>query len=137
MEKLRTATQHQLAICSSRILGGAAQKILNRLLDPTTRRLVYERLWFELTIVGRDIWSDPAFSDEQKLEGLKWLNELHHRVWGAHQNPGEYAVKDIVGTLQAHAQQMPNTKFVLASLNRALVFVVPNIALQPTAFGGG
>jgi len=60
-------------------------------LDSQRRRLVYERLWYELTIAGRALWSDPDLGDAQKLEGLKWLNEIQHRVWGAHQNPAGYA----------------------------------------------
>lgn len=40
----------------------------------------YEILAHDLTVSGRGIWSDEDFTDSQKLEGLKWLNEIMHRV---------------------------------------------------------
>ena len=33
-----------------------------------------------LTISVRGIWSDEHLSDSEKLESLKWLNEIMHRV---------------------------------------------------------
>jgi hypothetical protein len=33
-----------------------------------------------LTISVRGIWSDEHLSDSEKLECLKWLNEIMHRV---------------------------------------------------------
>jgi hypothetical protein len=50
------------------------------------RRRVYEQLWLELTIVGRDVWSRHDLKESEKLDGLKWLNEIQHRLWGAHAN---------------------------------------------------
>jgi hypothetical protein len=70
-------------------------------LDPDERRVVYERLWLELTIAGRAVWSDPGLSETEKLDGLKWLNEIQHRVWGAHQSPAHYAASDLVANVQA------------------------------------
>ena len=71
-------------------------------LPPDARRLVYERLWLELTIIGRAVWSNPEFSEAQKLDGMKWLNEISHRVWGAHQNPSQYAPSDLLDTIKSH-----------------------------------
>lgn len=50
---------------------------------PPAKQLAFcERLTFELTIVNRDIWSNDALSDVQKLNALKESNELLHRLWG-------------------------------------------------------
>lgn len=38
-------------------------------------------LLYRLTIAGRAIWSDNHFSDPEKQDALKWLNELNHRLW--------------------------------------------------------
>lgn len=40
----------------------------------------YERLAYELTMVGRTIWSDPNLFAEQKLNCFRWLNEIVHLV---------------------------------------------------------
>lgn len=40
----------------------------------------YEILAHNLTVSVRGIWSDENLTDSQKLEGLKWLNEIMHRV---------------------------------------------------------
>ena len=59
-------------------------------LDCEQRRAVYERFLFELTISARAVWSDPELSNSEKLEGLKWINEIQHTVWGAARSPLEY-----------------------------------------------
>ena len=68
------------------------------------RRRVYEKLWLELTIVGRMVWASE-FDELDKLEGLKWLNEIQHRVWGAHADPGRISPTDLYATIQHHAAQ--------------------------------
>lgn len=40
----------------------------------------YEILAHNLTVSARGIWSDERRTDSQKLEALKWLNEIMHRV---------------------------------------------------------
>jgi hypothetical protein len=91
-----------------------------------TRRAIYERLWFELTIAGRAVWSDPDLSTEQKLEGMKWLNEIQHRIWGAHQNPDGYAPPDLIGLIGTHVENSPYLKsLVRGSISAAIKFIVP------------
>jgi hypothetical protein len=68
------------------------------------RRRVYEKLWLELTIVGRMVWAGE-FDALEKVEGLKWLNEIQHRVWGAHADPVRYSPTDLYTTIQHHAAQ--------------------------------
>jgi hypothetical protein len=90
-------------------------------MGPDERRVVYERLWLELTIAGRAVWSDPGLSETEKLDGLKWLNEIQHRVWGAHQSPAHYAASDLVANVQAHAGNAPHIiGHVHASLQNAI-----------------
>ncbi|MBN9517349.1 hypothetical protein J0H58_02345 [bacterium] len=40
----------------------------------------YEVLAHQLTVVARMIWSDAALDDTAKVEQMKWLNEILHRV---------------------------------------------------------
>lgn len=40
-----------------------------------------EALLFHFTLTGRALWSDVKLTDTEKVEGLKWLNELSHRIW--------------------------------------------------------
>ena len=40
----------------------------------------YEQLAFSLTISIRGIWSDARLSDAQKLDRIKSINEIMHRV---------------------------------------------------------
>jgi hypothetical protein len=38
-------------------------------------------LLFYCTIAGRGIWSVKQYTDAEKIEAFKWLNELLHRFW--------------------------------------------------------
>lgn len=49
-------------------------------LDAEQRLLFYEVLAHNLTVSVRAIWSNEKTSAEQKVEQLKWLNEIMHRV---------------------------------------------------------
>ena len=42
--------------------------------------MFYELLAHNLTISIRAIWHNPETSDSQKVEELKWINEIMHRV---------------------------------------------------------
>jgi hypothetical protein len=39
-----------------------------------------ELLSHELTISIRTIWSDEEISPDEKVDRIKWINEIHHRV---------------------------------------------------------
>lgn len=41
-----------------------------------------DSLLSEITIMNRSIWSDDSIEIEEKLDGLKWSNELVHRIQG-------------------------------------------------------
>ena len=75
--------------------------------NESLRRRIYERLWFELTVAGRAVWSDSALSNEAKLEGLKWLNEIQHRVWRAHAEAGGISDQDLDRYIAHHVLQAP------------------------------
>ncbi len=36
----------------------------------------------EIIVMNRCFWSDPDTSSVEKIESLKWSNELTHRIWG-------------------------------------------------------
>jgi hypothetical protein len=44
------------------------------------RLLFYELLAHNLTIVIRGIWSDEDTTDAEKVDRIKWVNEILHRV---------------------------------------------------------
>jgi hypothetical protein len=50
--------------------------------DENRRRWFYETLAHNLTVCVRAIWSDEKLSDAGKVEQMKWLNEIQHRVTG-------------------------------------------------------
>lgn len=44
------------------------------------RLLFYELFAHNLTVVIREIWSDEAVTDAEKVDRMKWVNEILHRV---------------------------------------------------------
>ncbi|MUV14570.1 hypothetical protein [Noviluteimonas gilva] len=65
------------------------------------------RLWFELTLAGRDIWSDHGLDRDAQLNALKWLNEIQHRVWGAHARDDDEAISGLLACIVSHCEQSP------------------------------
>lgn len=51
-----------------------------RALPHDRRLLFYELLAHNLTIIVRGIWSDEAVTDAEKVDRIKWVNEIQHRV---------------------------------------------------------
>jgi hypothetical protein len=49
-------------------------------LNTEERLRFYEILAHNLTVSVRAIWSDEDLSDAQKVEGMKWVNEIMHRI---------------------------------------------------------
>ena len=54
-------------------------KLIGELSDEE-RLQFYEYLAHNLTVSVRAIWSDAGLTDGEKVENLKWLNEIMHRV---------------------------------------------------------
>lgn len=51
-------------------------------LDTAGRRRFLETLAHNLTVSARAVWDDEQLSDAEKVEQLKWLNEIQHRILG-------------------------------------------------------
>jgi hypothetical protein len=49
-------------------------------LPPESLIRFYEILAHNLTVSIRAIWSDETLNDAQRVERMKWLNEIMHRV---------------------------------------------------------
>jgi ribosome-binding ATPase YchF (GTP1/OBG family) len=49
-------------------------------LDEELRLRFYENFAHELTIFFRGIWSDENLPDTEKVEQMKWINEIQHAV---------------------------------------------------------
>ena len=76
-------------------------------MSPDARRRVYEGLWHKLTVAGRAVCSDVNLDLGDRFEGMKQLNEIQHRVWGAHQNPADYAPSDLQAVIDCHMREAP------------------------------
>jgi hypothetical protein len=81
--------------------------------DAHDRRRVYEQLWLEMTIAGRIVWSSDSLDTLEKLDCLKWINEIQHCVWGAHADPTRISPGDLYATLQHHAAQASALKSIV------------------------
>ena len=49
-------------------------------LTANERLRFYELFAHNLTVVIRGIWSDEAITDAEKVDRIKWVNEILHRV---------------------------------------------------------
>jgi hypothetical protein len=79
------------------------------------------RLWLELTIAGRAIWSDENLDQATQLNALKWLNEMQHRVWHAHSSNESHALECLLDQLMAHSDKAGALKpHVRIALDRSL-----------------
>ena len=54
-------------------------KLIGELSDEE-RLKFYECLAYNLTVSARAVWSNEGLTDGEKVEHLKWLNEIMHRV---------------------------------------------------------
>ena len=82
------------------------------------------RLWFELTLAGRGIWSDDTLDAATQANALKWLNEIQHRVWGAHASRRSHALPHLLDRIVSHCEQAPVLQsHVRIALDSALLAV--------------
>jgi len=95
-------------------------------LNESQRRDFCIRLWFELTIAGRGIWSDDTLDAAMQANALKWLNEIQHRVWGAHASRSPDALPHLLDRIISHGEQAPGLQpHVRIALDNALHAVHP------------
>ncbi|MDV2080181.1 hypothetical protein [Marinobacter xestospongiae] len=82
-------------------------------------------LWHQLTIVGRAVWADESLDQAAQLNALKWLNEIQHRVWGAHARSDQDALGWLLDRLVSHCEHAPVLKVhIHVALDRSLAAVV-------------
>ena len=84
----------------------------------------YEYLAQNLTVAARDVWSSEA-DDAEKIDELKWLNEIQHRVVAKisvlRKNHHEWTESDSYSDFQNWiSQNERNRQRVLASIRMAL-----------------
>jgi hypothetical protein len=81
-------------------------------------------LWNEPTVVGRCIWSDDKLDLETKFSALKWLNEIQHRVWGAHARDDQDALGWLLDRIISHCDREPKLRnHVRVALDRSIASV--------------
>lgn len=80
-------------------------------LSENDRLHYYEILAHNLTILVRDIWSDDALSDANKIEYMKLVNEMMHRVtarvWKLRLNQPDYTDDGMLRMLVGYASGHP------------------------------
>ncbi len=59
-------------------------------------------LFFEITIMNRAIWSDNEYTDTDKVDLLKWSNELTHRLWNLSFDLKRNETNDFVVKFKGH-----------------------------------
>jgi hypothetical protein len=84
----------------------------------------YEVLAHQLTITVRGVWSDASLSDAEKVERMKWVNEILHRatakVWVLRLKTHEWTEEDFAALVQGYIEQHPGIeKEVVAAVNRS------------------
>jgi len=76
--------------------------------DDNRRRCFYETLAHNLTVCARTIWSDEQLSDAEKVDQMKWLNEIQHRVTGKVGASEPWPDREFFdGVLQARTDECP------------------------------
>ena len=97
-------------------------------LQPKEKMLLLDDILFSFTISGRGIWSDDEPSDKEKVEALKWLNELSHRIWNIKHELTQGEDKD------SSVRLFENLKFYGEQSALLQVNIVPAILLAYKAF---
>jgi hypothetical protein len=83
----------------------------------------YEVLAHNLTVAIRGVWSDEHLSDAEKVERIKWINEILHRVTAkvyALRLGHEWTEEDFGSMVRDFADIHPGIKGeVFAAVNRS------------------
>ena len=83
----------------------------------------YELLAHNLTVAIRGVWSDVSISDAEKVERIKWVNEILHgataKVWVLRLKTHEWSEEDFGSLVQGYIDQHPEIKEeVIAAVRR-------------------
>ncbi|MCV6638324.1 hypothetical protein [Candidatus Albibeggiatoa sp. nov. NOAA] len=74
----------------------------------------YEFVAHSLTIGCRSIWSDNTLTDQQKIEGMRYINEILHRIISKirveRQQLHEWKEEHIIEMMLRYVQQAPHIK---------------------------
>src|SRR2546423_1452682 len=84
----------------------------------------YELLAHNLTVAIRGVWSDGSISDAERVERIKWINEILHRatakVWVLRLKTHPWTEEDFGALLQGYLCLCEEIKGdVLAAINRS------------------
>jgi hypothetical protein len=93
-------------------------------LDKDKQQAIYTRFWFELTIGARAVWSDPLLGERDKLEGLKALNEIQHRLWHAYTGSAGYTPELLAARIDEHVRQAEHVRGHVGGCYRTAVSYV-------------
>ena len=84
----------------------------------------YEVLAHNLTVGIRSVWSDPGLSDAEKVERIKWINEVLHsataKVWVLRLKTHEWTEADFWDMIRHYGDLNPGIRGELAvAVNRS------------------
>jgi hypothetical protein len=109
---------------------GQATKFAEQLavLTEEQRLHFYELLAHYLTVAIRGVWSDEAINDAEKVERIKWINEILHRttakVWVLRLKTHEWTEEDFGSLVCGYAGHHEGIKGeLLGAVNRSYLAV--------------
>ena len=81
-------------------------------LSSSDRVYFYEKLAHNITISVRAIWSNEEKTEAEKIEAMKWLNEIQHRIVAKisveRRTLYEWKESDIIGMIESYVIQCPS-----------------------------
>src|SRR3954462_1383178 len=93
-------------------------------LNESQRLHFYEVLAHNLTVSIRGVWSEQSINDAEKIERIKWINEILHRatakVWVLRLNTHEWTEEDFGSLMAGYVADCPGIAGeVRAALDRS------------------
>lgn len=83
-------------------------------LSAEQRLTFYEMLARNLTISVRGVWSDDRLSDVEKVDRMKWINEIMHRltakIFVTRRNEHEWTEQDVWEMIKDYVSQNPGIR---------------------------
>jgi hypothetical protein len=91
----------------------------------------YEILAHNLTVAIRGVWADKAINDAEKVDRIKWINEILHRVtakvWVLRLKTHEWTEADFEQMIHEYIGENEGIKHeVFAAINRSYRAVTGN-----------